>query len=88
MIIHAFLFFALGSKHHNHLAPFKLRLQFDLGLFSELVADAMHDLSPQVLVGHFTAAITQRDLGLVAIGQEATQSAQLGLVIIFVSGGT
>lgn len=61
------------SEHHDHLPALELGLMFDLGDFGEFVANPVHQLHAEVLVRHFTAAETQRHLGLVAVRQERTR---------------
>ena len=65
--------FLFRSQHHDHLAAFELGLMFNLSHFGELRADAVHQLHAELLVSHFTAAVAQRDLGLVAVIEESHQ---------------
>ena len=54
----------------------------------EIVADSLQQAHTELLVRHFAAAETQRDLGLVAFAQEPDQIAQLDLVVAFVGSRT
>ena len=76
--------FLFRSQHHDHLAAFELGLMFNLSHFGELRADAVHQLHAELLVSHFTAAVAQRDLGLVAVIEESHQGAELRLEVVFV----
>jgi hypothetical protein len=54
----------------------------------EIVADPLQQAHTELLVRHFAAAKTQRDLCLVAFTQEPDQIAQLDLVVAFIRSGT
>jgi hypothetical protein len=68
-----------SGEHHDHLAPFHLRHLLDLTDFLEIRAQTLQHAHADLLVSHFTAAETQRDLGLVALFQEAQRLRSLTL---------
>lgn len=77
-----------GRQDHHHLAAFELGHGFHLHEFVQVVPHALKYTHAQLLMGHFTATKPQSNLGLVAFFDEATQIAQLDLVIAFISTRT
>src|SRR5690349_20833839 len=80
--------FLLGRDHHDHLAAFQSREALDDHLVHEVGLEALRHRQAELGVGHFTAAEADRDLDLVAFGDEATQVADLDLVVALVRRGT
>jgi hypothetical protein len=56
--------------------------------FRTFLNDAGHHRTAHFLIGHFASAIGQRHFGLVAVGQEFLDLADLDLEIMLVGAGT
>src|SRR5438093_2952118 len=74
----------LGSQQHHHLPAFHPRERFDDGVRLQVVADPLEQPDAELLVRHFAAAETQRDLRLVAFAEKSDQVAKLDLVVAFI----
>ena len=77
----------LRRQHHHHLAAFRARRGFDLGLGLHLVAHLEQKLHAELLVRHFAAAEAHRDLDPVAFLEEAVDRLHLGFVVVGVDVG-
>src|SRR5262249_20843503 len=75
-------------QDHDHLAPFKASVLFDLGKFGGVVAYAVQKLGAELLVGHFAAAEPQCDLHLIAFLEEPLHRAHLHVVVVIVDHRT
>ena len=80
--------FLLRRDDHDHLTAFHLRHLFRLAELFEIGLQTFQHTSADFLVSHLTTAETQRDLGLVALFEEAGQITQLDVVIAVISTRT
>ena len=74
----------LRGQQHHHLPPFESRKLLDDCHRFEIAADPLEQADAELLMRHLATTEAQRDLGLVAFGQEARQVAKLDLVVAFV----
>src|SRR5437868_6387163 len=79
-VLRAQLMLLLRRQHHHHLAPFQLGPLLHRADGGEIGLHALQERDAELLVGHLAAAEAQRDLGLVAFGEEAREVADLDLV--------
>jgi hypothetical protein len=81
------LFSLLRRKQHYHLAAFNARALIDYRHVFQVGFDPIKQLQTKILVSHLAAAEAKRDLGLVAVFEEAAQVAQLDLIVAFLGAG-
>ena len=69
------------SDDHHHLPPFHERALLHRTVLLQILLHAIEQLGAELLVHHLAAAKPERDLRLVAVGQEFDQVPQLDLVV-------
>ena len=78
----------LRRHNHDQLAPFHFRELLHRAIVFEVFLNPFQQLDAKLLMGHFSAAIPQRNLGSIACLQKFCQLAQLDLVITNVGAGS
>src|SRR5277367_2452522 len=77
-----------GPEHHDHLLAFHERSLFHHRIRGEILRNPRQQTPADVLMYELTAAVTQRHLGLITLGQEADDATQLNLVVRLFRTGT
>src|SRR5215471_15103810 len=71
-------------QNHDHLAAFESRFLLDFGDLRRIAFHPVEQLVAEILVRHFPAAKTKRDLNLVAFFEEPLDRAHLHVIVVIV----
>jgi hypothetical protein len=75
-------------QHHDHVATVLLGCRLDEAQLLDIGGEALQQPEPEFGTGLLAATEHDRDLDLVALGQEPLDVALLGLVVVLVDLGT
>src|SRR6202790_1394195 len=77
-----------GPEHHDHLLAFHQRVLLHHRIRGEILRNPRQQTPAYILMHELTAAVTQRHLGLITLGQEADDATQFDLVVRLFRTGT